>query len=60
MYSVIALILVILILIIYNTNSHSENIMSPGYVNRMDVSAHINQTYGGTDAQVSKDPRFGV
>jgi hypothetical protein len=35
-------------------------IISPGYANRLEVVAHIPKTFGGTDANFRKDPRFAV
>jgi hypothetical protein len=37
-----------------------EHLISPGYSNRSDVSAAIDQTFGGTDKYFSKDPRFAI
>lgn len=38
----------------------TEKFASPGYANRIATDTNINQTYGGSDKQFKKDPRFGI
>lgn len=64
------IIILLLLLVIYWVNKRdkscgcscgkSEHFSSPGYANRMDVTAFIDKTYGGTDSEFKKDPRFGI
>lgn len=56
---VIAFIVFIIILLLYHYSA-SEHLLSPGYSNRQDVEVHLDKTYGGSDAQFKKDPRFGI
>lgn len=55
-----SIIIIILLLIILTSLFRNENLFSPGYSNRMNVTVDVDKTYGGTDMYASKDPRFGI
>lgn len=55
--TIVILLLIILMLLAYKKD---ENLTSPGYSNRFNISANIPNTYGGTNANFTKDPRFSV
>jgi len=67
MHKIVIVIVLILMILLFMISRHprkcncgQEHLMSPGYANRQEVSVNLDKTYGGTDSQFSKDPRFAV
>lgn len=55
-----SIIIILLLLVIFFISVKTENLVSPGYTNRLNVNVDLDKTYGGTDKYFSKDPRFGI